>query len=145
MWWLKKPPTTFSFFGVFPMIRGIRVCVGIDLAFSYNQAIFPMNFQCQSHCSLLSLHSQQDLVLSPVATWARWELSMGHLRHSKNEQADPLWLALQTAVKSLETGHYTATSPAWEVAVFAKVAVGNSLCTQRREESERGWTVTSPG
>lgn len=59
---------------------------------------------------------------------------MAHLRHSMNEQAEPLWLALQIAVKPPETVHYAATSPAWEVAAFAKAAVGSSLRIRRREE-----------
>lgn len=65
---------------------------GIDLAFSYNQDILPMNCQCQmsfkrcGNChSLLSLHLQH-LVLSLLATQARWELATGHLHHSINEQ-----------------------------------------------------------
>lgn len=61
---------------------------------------------------------------------------MGHPWHSKHE---PRWLALQDAVKSMETSHYAAASLTWEVAAFAKIAAGSSLYPQRREEAPFAW------
>lgn len=40
----KKNPTTFSFSGVFPMIRGIRVCVGDRLGLSLQPGYFSNEF-----------------------------------------------------------------------------------------------------